>query len=84
LEHGDSQAKTTTAADPILRDNALEVVQARRVISLSELASVLGCIESQLIEVVGANDAVFGVLGSPPKVVFERVIKPLMEASYAD
>jgi hypothetical protein len=84
LEHGDSQAKTTTAADPILRDNALEVVQARRVISLSELASVLGCTESQLIEVVGANDAVFGVLGSPPKVVFERVIKPLMEASYAD
>lgn len=84
LVHGVSETTGTQPTDPILRDNVLEVLQSRHVVSLSDLASEVKCTESALVDVVTSNDPAFGVLGSPPHVVFERVAKGKEEVADAD
>jgi len=73
LVHGATVSGGSEPTNPGLRDNALEVLQSRHVVALGELASEMKCPESVLIDVVASNDPAFGVLGSPPSVVFERV-----------
>jgi hypothetical protein len=75
LVHGAAESGGSEPANPGLRDNALEILQSRHVVALSELAAEVKCPESVLIDVVASNDPAFGVLGSPPSVVFERVAK---------
>jgi hypothetical protein len=84
LVHGVSEAAGTQPTDSILRDNVLEVLQSRHVVSLNDLASEVKCTESALVDVVTSNDPAFGVLGSPPSVVFERVVKGKEEGTDAD
>ena len=75
LVNGSAETEGSEPTKSSLRDNALEVLQSRHVVALSDLASELKCAESVLVDHVTANDPAFGVLGSPPSVVFERVAK---------
>jgi hypothetical protein len=84
LEYGAGQVAVAEPPNPALRDAALEVVQARRIVALEELARAVGCDEPTLAGVVAADEVVFGVLGSPAKVVFERISKPVRESSDGD
>lgn len=84
LVHGVSEAAGTEPTDSLLRDNVLEVLQARHVVSLSDLASEVKCNESALVDLVTSNDPALGVLGSPPSVVFERVAKGNEEGTDGD
>jgi hypothetical protein len=84
LEFGAGEATAVEPANPALRDAVLEVVQSRRVVAIADLARAVGCDEPALAGVVTADQVVFGVLGSPPRVVFERVSKPAKESSDGD
>jgi len=84
LEFGAGEATVTEPANPALRDAVLEVVQSRRIVTIADLARAVGCDEPALAGVVTADHVVFGVLGSPPRVVFERVSKPAKESSDGD
>jgi hypothetical protein len=84
LEFGAGEATVGEPASPALRDAVLEVVQSRRIVAMDDLARAVGCDEPALAGVVTADHVVFGVLGSPPRVVFERVSKPARESSDGD
>jgi hypothetical protein len=84
LEFGAGEATAVEPANPALRDTVLEVVQSRRIVAIADLARAVGCDEPALAGVVTADHVVFGVLGSPPRVVFERVSKPAKESSDGD
>jgi len=84
LEFGAGEATAVEPANPALRDAVLEVVQSRRIVAIADLARAVGCDEPALAGVVTADHVVFGVLGSPPRVVFERVSKPAKESSDGD
>lgn len=84
LEFGAGEAAAAEPANPALRDAVLEVLQAQRIVAMGALARAVGCDEPTLAGVVSADQVVFGVLGSPPAVVFERVAKPAREDSDGD
>ena len=84
IEFGTAEVDFSAPADPRLRNAALEIVQARSVMRVADLAREVGCTAPALLEVIAADDAVFGVLGSPPAVVFERVPTESRESNDAD
>lgn len=84
IEFGTAEVELAVPVDPTLRDAALEIVKTRSVTSAAELAREVGCSETDLLAIVAADAAVFGVLGSPPAVVFDRVPTQSPESNDAD
>ena len=73
IEHGPARNATGTGATRTpLRDAALEQLQRRHVMRFAELAAATGAPEEVLRRLVAAGEPLFGVLGDPPLVVFER------------
>ena len=73
IEHG--PARKATAQDIVhaqIRDAALEQLQRRHVMRVDELAEVTGCTPAEMGRFVIAAEPLFGVLGDPPTLVFER------------
>lgn len=73
IEHGPTRnAAACGAMRTPLRDAALEQLQRRHVIRFAELATVTGVTPEALQRLVSAGEPLFGVLGDPPHLVFER------------
>jgi hypothetical protein len=73
IEHGPSRNATVTGAIRTpLRDSALELLQRRHVVGFAELAAATGTTPETLRRLITAGEPLFGVLGDPPVVVFER------------
>lgn len=73
IEHGPARNAVVggTVRTP-LRDAALEQLQRRHVVRFTELATVTGVTPEALLRLVTAGEPLFGVLGDPPVVIFER------------
>ena len=73
IEHGPARNATSNGATRTpLRDAALEHLQRRHVMRFGELATVTGATHEALQRLVAAGESLFGVLGDPPVVIFER------------
>jgi hypothetical protein len=73
VEHGPPRnAVVTGATRTPLRDAALEQLQRHHVMQFTDLAAVTGATTEALQRLVAAGEPMFGVLGDPPVVVFER------------
>jgi hypothetical protein len=55
-----------------LRDAALEQLQRRHLMRFAELVAATGTTPASLQRLITAGEPLFGVLGDPPVVVFER------------
>lgn len=73
IEHGPARnALVTGAKRTPLRDAALEQLQRRHVMRFTELAAVTGATPEALGRLFTDGEPMFGMLGDPPVVVFER------------
>jgi hypothetical protein len=73
IEHGPARNATVTGAIRTpLRDSILELLQRRHVIGFAELSAATGTTPEALRRLITAGEPLFGVLGDPPVVVFER------------
>jgi hypothetical protein len=73
IEHGPvRQAAVAEATRTPLRDAALELLQRRHLMRFAELAAATGTTPASLQRLITAGEPLFGVLGDPPVVVFER------------
>lgn len=73
IEHGPARkaAVDDTVRTP-LRDAVLEHLQRRHLMRIGELAAATGSGEEEIRRLVTAGEPVFGILGDPPVLVFER------------
>jgi hypothetical protein len=73
IEHGPARNATVAGAlRTPLRDAALEQLQRRHVMRCAELAAATGATPEAIQRLLAAGEPLFGVLGEPPIVVFER------------
>lgn len=73
IEHGPVRnAAVAEATRTPLRDAALEQLQRRHVMRFAELVAATGTTPESLQRLIAAGEPLFGVLGDPPVVVFER------------
>jgi hypothetical protein len=73
IEHGPARnAAVTGPGRTPLRDAVLELLQRRHVIGFAELVAATGTTPEGLQRLIAAGEPLFGVLGDPPVVVFER------------
>lgn len=73
IEHGPARNATVTEGRRTpLRDAALEQLQRRHVMRFSDLVAATGTTPEALQRLISAGEPLFGVLGDPPVVVFER------------
>lgn len=73
IEHGPPRNATGYVASRTpLRDAAFEQLQRRHVIRFAELVAATGTTPEALQRLIAAGEPLFGVLGDPPVVVFER------------
>jgi hypothetical protein len=73
IEHGPVRnAAVAEATRTPLRDAALEQLQRRHVMRFAELVAATGTTPESLQRLIAAGGPLFGVLGDPPVVVFER------------
>lgn len=73
IEHGPARnAAACGAVRTPLRDAALEQLQRHHLMRFAELATVTGVTPEALQRLVTAGEPLFGVLGDPPYLVFER------------
>jgi hypothetical protein len=74
IEHGPPRNATVTSTTRTpLRDAVLEQLQRRHVMRFAELVAATGTTPEALQRLIPAGEPLFGVLGDPPVVVFERV-----------
>jgi hypothetical protein len=77
IEHGPRPADgTPSPVHDKTRDAALETLQTRHVMRIGALAASVACDAEQLRSLVAADANTFGTLGTPPALVFERVVHP--------
>jgi hypothetical protein len=73
IEHG--PARNATGTGPIrtpLRDAALEILQRLHVMRFADLVVATGTTPEAIQRIIAAGEPLFGILGDPPVVVFER------------
>jgi hypothetical protein len=73
IEHGPVRnAAVAEVTRTPLRDAALEQLQRRHLMRFAELVAATGTTPASLQRLITAGEPLFGVLGDPPVVVFER------------
>lgn len=73
IEHGPPRnAIVTGTTRTPLRDAALEQLQRRHVMRFAELVAATGTTPEALQRLIAAGEPLFGILGDPPVVIFER------------